>query len=221
MDDARQDGTPADDAPVTSAPDELPDDQRQEYLFDPALVLFEGPWMVRRSPGVGNAVRAAAIVFLLAVVALVVADAAVGPGLLEVGTRIAALLFGGLFAAGVFAAGGVFFRARAFHVPSGRAYARTRIDGSGTRRFAAAVYFEVVAGTATADSVRSDVPAGTDIGSVQTRVYECAKAAEVWATVRYIAPDGAVTAWPPVPITFDEAIALRPTGNTHTVVESI
>lgn len=221
MDDARSGGTPADDAPVTCAPDEFPDDQREEFRFDPSLVLFEGPWMVLRSPGLGTAVRVAGIVFLLVVVTGVVVDGTVGPGLLDVNGRMAALILGGLFAAGVFAAGSTFFRGRAIHVPSGRRYSRTRIDSSGTCDFAAKVHAEVVAGAATADSVRGDGRIGPDIGSVQTRVYECAKAAEVWATVRFIAPDGTVTAWPPVPITFDEAIELRPVDNSHTVVDSV
>ena len=92
------------------------------------------------------------------------------------------------------------------------------VRGSGDHGFAARTFTEVASGTATAESVVGDGRIGADIGAVLTRVYQCSRPVEVWAAVHFVAPDGVVTAWPPVPITFDEAIALTPeTGESLAV----
>ncbi len=204
---------------MTLEPGDIPEDRRHVFRFDPVLAMFDGPWIVRRSPGLGNAFRCAAITLLLVIIVLIAADRTVGPGLLDGNVILATLFVGALAAALLWAVGSRFARCRALHVPSGRRYAEIRVHGSGDHASAARTFAEVAAGTATAESVAGDGRIGADVGVVHTRVYQCSTAAAIWAAVHFVAPDGVVTAWPPVPITFDEAIALTPVSGETSVVD--
>ncbi|WP_087004054.1 hypothetical protein [Brevibacterium yomogidense] len=206
-------------APVTLEPEDVPPERRHEFRFDPVLTMFDGPWIVRRSPGMGTAVRCAAITFLLAIIALIATDRTIGPGILDGNIVMGTLILGALATALLWVLAGGLMRGRALHVPSGRRYARVQVRGSGDHGFAARTFTEVAAGTATAASVVGDGRIGADIGVVHTRVYQCSRPAEVWAAVHFVAPDGVITAWPPVPITFDEAIALTPANSGSTAVD--
>lgn len=204
---------------VTLEPGDVPPERRHAFRFDPVLTMFDGPWIVRRSPGLGTAVRCAAIAFLLAITVLIATDRTVGQGILDGNVVMGTLILGALATALLWVLGSALMRGRALHVPSGRRYARIQVRGSGDHGFAARTFTEVAAGTATAESVVGDGRIGADIGDVHTRVYQCSGAAEVWAAVHFVAPDGVVTAWPPVPITFDEAIALTPANGGSTAVD--
>lgn len=201
----------SDDAvPRSVRADDLPTERHAFFDYNPVLALHDGPWEYRRSPLAGTIVSVAAIglgALILGglTVALVLSDQ--GP---DGNTLLALLAFTALVVAAVYVTGRTLSRGRLRHAPGGGKYSEQPFTRGGTPARAATTHAGLTAGTLTREQLLEINEDDEPCGDLVLGLFDQPREDVAFATVHFVSEDDEILVWPPVPITTELLLELRP-----------